>query len=170
MNMRKLMTCALLAVALAALGAAHAQARTYVYPGSSCVRTAGPTPAFSYSRIFNPGTDILYLDCPIAAVQSVRGHNVDVIDQNYVNDNVSRYSQVCVELVGVLQRYYSTVYIASTGMQCTRGASSGGNRISMGSFPLKGGAGVSDYFYYSVSIPPTFNGQRSAIISYRVQQ
>lgn len=167
MNVRKLMTGALLAVGLATIGAAHAQAQSVEnYPGSSCVRWAGPTPVFNYSRLFNPGTEILYLDCPVGhdPAKTVNSGMVDVVDQNFSGDDFNRWHQVCAQLVGVSQAG-SSVTARGTPWWCTTGARSASQTLGgVVALPFDQNA----HYYWSVSIPPNFNGQQSGIARFYI--
>jgi hypothetical protein len=164
---RNIMTGALAAIAMATLGASQAQAEEdgKLYPASSCVRWQGSSPVLSFSRLFNPGTTVMRLDCPVIhdfIADSIQDGYVDVIDRNFGSGD----TQVCADLTSVSQALSSTLTVRSTGRRCSVGASSVSQRLSFGGLPPNSNA----HYYYSVSIPPTFNGLRSGIISYRVDE
>lgn len=54
----------------------------------------------------------------------------------------------------------------AAGRKCGAGASSVSQRLTFGGISANANA----HYYYSVSIPPTFNGRRSGLISYRVDE
>jgi len=174
-NIRRLFaTFSAVAVMSGLFGSPAAQAVDgKLYPGSSCVRFAGSTavlPALSVSRLFNPATTVLRLDCPVVHDSinfSIQSGYVDVIDQNFAGDALNdANTQVCAELVSASQALSSVITFRSTGRRCTTGASSVSKRLSFGGLAANGNA----HYYYSVSIPPTFNGLQSAIIAYRVDE
>ena len=83
---RNIMTGALAAVAMVTLDASQAQAVDgKLYPASMCVRFGGSAPRLDSSRLFNPGTTVMRLDCPVVhdfIDESIQDGYVDVIDQN----------------------------------------------------------------------------------------
>jgi hypothetical protein len=173
MKARKIITSVLAASVVALLGVSQAQAVDgKLYPGSMCVRTSGSAaslPTLNRSRLFNPTTTILRLDCPVvhdSIAPSIQGGFVDVIDQNFNGDAFSQNNQVCVNLNSVSQALTSTLTIRSTATRCTTGASSVSKRLSFGSLPANSNA----HYFYSVTLPPAFLGNQSAIISYRVDE
>jgi hypothetical protein len=88
------------------------------------------------------------LDCPVIHdASNIRSSSVDVIDRNFASNSVG-----------------NAITMKVTPRLCTTGASSVSKRLSFGGPQPDGNA----HYFYSVSIPPTFNGQWSAIITYRV--
>jgi hypothetical protein len=167
---RNIMIGALAATVLTTLGASQAQAVDgKLYPGSSCVRWQGSSPIVSFSRLFNPGTTVMRLDCPVVhdfIDESIQDGYVDVLDRNFGSSTDAANVQVCADLVSISQALSSTLTVRSTGRRCSVGASSVSQRLSFGGLAANRNA----HYYYSVSIPPTFNGQRSALISYEVDE
>ena len=174
MKARKIINGTLAALIMATLGASQAHAVDgKQYGGSMCVRFAGATavlPKLNGSRILNPEKTVLSLDCP--AVHDVTGKGiksgfVDVIDQNFVNNTANdRNSQVCAELASVSQVGSSTITFRSAGRKCTTGANSVSQRLTFGGLPADSNA----HYFYSVSLPPPFNGAQSALISYKIDE
>ncbi len=174
-NIRRLFaTFSAVAVMSGLFGSPAAQASDdKIYPGSMCVRFSGSTavlPTLADSRLFNPATTVLRMDCPVVhdSINSgIQSGYVDVIDRNFAGDNSNdANTQVCAELISISQALSSVITFRSTGRRCTTGASSVSKRLSFGSLAANSNA----YYYYSVSLPPTFNGQQSAIIAYRVNE
>lgn len=92
---------------------------------------------------------------------------MDVIDQNFAGNTVNdRNTQVCAQLFSVSQALSSILTVRSAPLRCTTGANSVSQRLTFGGISANGNA----HYYYSVSIPPTFNGSRSGIISYEVDE
>jgi hypothetical protein len=174
-NIRRLFaTFSAVAVMSGLFGSPAAQAVDgKLYPGSSCVRFAGSTavlPTLVYSELFNPATTVLSLDCPVVHDSinfTIQSGYVDVIDQNFAGDALNdANTQVCAALVSFSQALSSGITFKSTGRRCTTGASSVSKRLFFGGLPANSNA----HYYYSVSIPPTFNGRQSAIIAYKVDE
>ena len=171
MKARNIITSTLAAAVLTTLTIAPLHAEdSKLYPASSCVKVSGSTPALSFSRLFNPGTGRMGLDCPVVhdnPLRSIQDGYVDVIDQNFANNTTNNPdTQVCAELVSLSQAFSSTITFRSTGRKCSTGANSVSQRLSFGGLPTNGNA----HYYYSVTIPGTFNGQRSGIVTYRVDE
>jgi hypothetical protein len=174
MKARKIITGVLAAAVMATIVASPAQAEDgKLYPGSMCVRFAGSTavlPTLDSSRLFNPATTVLSLDCPVvhdSINESIQDGYVDVIDQNFAgNASGDGNVQVCANLVSVSQAFSSTLTVRSAGRKCTIGANSVSQRLTFGGISANSNA----HYFYSVTIPPTFNGARSSIISYKVDE
>jgi hypothetical protein len=171
---RNIMTGALAAVAMVTLDASQAQAVDgKLYPASMCVRFGGSAPRLDSSRLFNPGTTVMRLDCPVVhdfIEESIQDGYVDVIDQNngFIDQNHGPTDiQVCAFLFSVSQAFSSAPTIRFSERKCSTSASSVSQRLSFGGLAADPNA----HYFYSVSIPPTsFNGAQSAIISYKVDE
>ena len=175
MKVQTIITGILAAVVMTTLGISQALALDgKLYPGSMCNRFAGSTavlPTLNASRLLNPSTTtVLRLDCPVihdSIAPSIQSGYVDVIDPNFNGDTLNNEnSQVCAELFSTSQAFSSVLTIRSTGRRCTTGASSVSRRLFFGGLPANSNA----HYFYGVTLPPTFLGSQSAIISYRVDE
>jgi hypothetical protein len=143
MQARKIITGILAAAVVAILGVSQAQALDgKLYPGSMCNRFAGSTavlPTLNASRLLNPATTVLRLDCPVihdSLAPSIQSGYVDVLDRNFAGDAFNNEnSQVCAELFSTSQAFTSILTIRSTGRRCTTGASSVSKRLFFGGLP-----------------------------------
>ena len=112
------------------------------------------------------------LDCPVVhdfIDESIQDGYVDVIDQNngFIDQNHGPTDiQVCAFLFSVSQAFSSAPTIRFSERKCSTSASSVSQRLSFGGLAANPDA----HYFYSVSIPPTFNGAQSAIISYKVDE
>jgi hypothetical protein len=171
---RTILYSALAVVVMAAMGAAQALALDgKVYPASMCVQWAGSStvlPVLNDSRLFNPSTTIMRLDCPAvhdSINNSIERGYVDVIDNHADDASLPETAkQVCALLVSASQVTSSTTTVRTTPRVCSTGAKFQSQRLSFGGLPADRNA----HYYYSVSIPPVDNGLRSAIISYFVDE
>jgi len=128
------------------------------YPGSMCVRWNGGTPVYDGSSIGNssPSTP-LYLDCPaVKDATNIRSGWVRVIDRHY-SENV-RCNLVVSETIGTGH---------PLGWQSSNGSN---NQQQILRWNSGAGAQNHSYYYYSCVIPPAYNGARSYINSYQVQE
>lgn len=170
---RKILNVALAAVFMAVIGASQAHAvDAKIYPGNMCIRWQGPNPTFELGSIKNPGTTVLYLDCPVIHDQIDNRINsgwVDVVDNNLSSDAPGNTNmQVCATLFSV-SRVGSTAFtIQRTGPVCSRGGGLTSQRLSFGSLP----AHLNAHYFYGISIPPvpSSGGGPSSVISYRVEE
>jgi hypothetical protein len=134
-----------------------------IYPGSMGVRYAGTdTPSLNFSAIGNPSsTTWLYLDLPV--IKDSINHNIErgwikAIDMNYYSD-----------ITGTLLSTYrngNQWWGWTNGSMKTSGTSSGVQTLSFGSL----GANSGCHYYYSCRIPPSYNGNTSYIVSYKVDE
>ncbi len=144
------------------------------YPASMCIKwnSGQPTPILSYSRIFNPSTARMYVDCPVirkdfdgfAHNSAVESSWLSAIDRNTAD-------AVCTTLIKYRHTgFTSTAQSASAGRRCTTinsGASLYAQKLQQGSLLL----GHSDYhLYFSVRVPGTSAGARSGVVTYNVIQ
>src|SRR5436190_10251536 len=97
------LTMALFSLALVAPAAFPADLDQKIYPASMCVRYMGDQPRLNASRVFNSGTTVMRLDCPVIHdwnTAPIYSGWVDVIDQNFgVNTPNDGNYQVCAQLV-----------------------------------------------------------------------
>ena len=137
-----------------------ASAQDYkTYPGSMCVKWQGPEPTISFSSILNPSSsEYLYVDCPLI-VDVTDGHvslpYVVLLDQHYSKD--VRCS------INSAQRKNSTWYGYWGSNQFSEGNSTNKQEFLWYKHSKAGDYGI---YYFSCRIPPTYNGNKSAIISY----
>src|SRR5713101_5788905 len=100
------LTMALLSLALVAPRAFPGELDQKIYPASMCKQYAGPQPRLYASMIFNPGTSVMRLDCPVIHdwnTAPIYSGWVDVIDGNYgANTPYDENYQVCAQLVSYL--------------------------------------------------------------------
>ena len=172
--MKKRIALYLFSTVLLGLTSLSASAGTNNYPASMCVKwnSGQATPALSYSRIFNPSTNRLYVDCPALRTDfnglfhnsAVESSWLSAIDRN-PND------AVCTRLVKFRHTgFTSTASSGSNGQECTTinsGTSLYAQKLHTGSLSL----GHGDYhLYFSTRIPGTYGGARSAVVTYRVSQ
>ena len=135
-----------------------------IYPGSMGVRwnSYDPVPALSYSAIFNPSsTKSLRLDLPVihdSIHHSIAGGNVKVIDRHY-NQNI-RVSLNSVYRNGCSFWGWWGANKYSSGTNCSA------QTLSVPAL----GSNSQAHYYYSVSIPATYSGNRSGIVSYYVSE
>jgi hypothetical protein len=138
------------------------------YPGSMCVRFAGPAPVYNNSGIGNPGTTDLLVDCPaVKDATSIRGGWVRVVD---LNDNTD--ARVQCELRSLI-RTGSRWTGCGTGWQrssdippvrsirntwCSPPSSCPTSSLHL------------HHYFYSCRIPPADNGNISYITSYQVNE
>lgn len=150
-----------IATLLVAIFMSQAQAADgKVYPGSNCVRYAGSTPSYSWSRIGNPSTTTnLYLDCPFA-----KDHIGFAFDSYWMRaTDLSSASNVTCRLYSVY-RSGGTIWFWSGSLLATSSAG-----FSTNEQHISGGANVGannvSHAYFSCKIPPQQIG-RSYISSY----
>jgi hypothetical protein len=151
----------LLVLGIMALSAVPVQAEDGKnYPGSMCVRFAGPAPFYHNSGIGNPGSTDLLVDCPaIKDATNIRSGWVRVVDRNPNAD-------VRCEL-------RSLIRAGSTWDGCGTGfVSSAGNPVTTLhlSFPGLSCSTPLHHYFYSCRIPPAVNGSISYITSYQVNE
>jgi hypothetical protein len=145
-----------------------------VYPASECVkwRASEPTPELNNSRIFNPSTSWMRVDCPAGRhdfdgflyTSAVESSYVSAIDRN---DN----ADVCAVLVKYRHTdFTSTASWASGGFRCTTinsGTTLFAEKIHTGSLFL----GHPDYhLFFSVWVPGRAGDAKSGLVSFNVSQ
>lgn len=150
-----------MAISIVLLVASMAFADTKIYPGSMCVpwNSNQPVPLLNCSAIENPSsTTVLRVDCPVIGNGlSTQSAWMRVRDRNY-DENV------CATLI--------TIYASKDGFagwSSPQTCSSGTNKAAQGFYfgSLTGASNA--HHYLSCSIPPTYRGNRSSIISYAVK-
>lgn len=134
-----------------------------IYPGSMGVRWNGadPLPALNFSSLENPSSQWLRVDLPVvkdSIGNSIRSGLVKVVDRHYSLD-------VRCNLVSIF-RGGSAFAGWWSGNRFSTGSS---NNTQTLSYPGVG-ANSSCHYYYSCHIPPVYAGNRSSIVSYRVDE
>ena len=135
-----------------------------IYPGSMGIRwnSSDPVPHLSASAVFNSSsTKSLRLDLPVihdSIHHSISSGWVRVIDRHY-NQNI-RVSMNSVYRNGCSFWGWWGANKYSAGTNCSAQALS---------FPGLGSNSQAHY-YYSVTIPPTYSGNKSGIVSYYVAE
>lgn len=153
----------LLFVCVTAVGVSQAHAVDgKIYTGSSCVRWSGTTsPIYNFSAIGNPADSWLYVDCPVihdSINASINSGWVKVIDQNYT------YNARCN--LNSIYRNGGSWWGWWTPNQSSAGSSSSPQTLSFGGI----GSNSISHYYYSCRIPPIYSGNRSYLISYKVDE
>ncbi|WP_455209110.1 hypothetical protein [Kaarinaea lacus] len=144
------------------------------YPAAMCVKwnSSQPTPLLSSSRIFNDSTSRMYVDCPAVRDDFDGFLHSSAVESSWLSAiDTNPNDAVCTTLVKYRHSgFTSTAQSASLGQRCTTinsGASLFSEKLPQGSLSL----GHSDYhLYFSVRVPGTFNGTRSGIVTYNVDQ
>ena len=145
------------------------------YPAAMCIKwnSGQPTPALSYSRIFNNSTARMYVDCPavrkdfdsFAHWSAIESSWISAIDRNPSDS-------VCSRIIKYRHTGFTSRAIgSSTGRRCTTINSSAtspyAQKLSQGSLSL----GHADYhLYLSVSIPGRSSSGSSGLVTYNVRQ
>jgi hypothetical protein len=166
-----LLVAALFGVSLAgiAIQPAHA-ADQKVFPGSMCVRYAGPgltvEPLDNSSIFNNSGSAVMRVDCPIMKTRPRTGLSrvwVRVIDQHPTQNVVCR-------LVNSIRSGSNWSQRLGPSRQSSGNSP---NRQSLQAAPVNpvdGWASELGHWYVSCSIPPLSSGRRSHIINYWVDE
>jgi len=135
-----------------------------VYPGSMAVRISGtqPDPALSYGSVANPSTtQWLYLDLPVIH---------DSIDKSIVNgwvEVIDRHPSYSIRVrLQSVYRTGSSIYGWWGPNKYSTGSSTSKQRLSVPGL----GAKSYGHYFYGASIPPSYYGGRSTIISYKVSE
>jgi len=150
-----------MAILIVLLVASMAFADTKIYPGSMCVPRDSnqPVPLLNQSALLNPNsTTRLKVDCPVIGNgHSTKSAWMRVRDRHYDED-------VWAVLV--------TIYASGPGFAgwSSPAQSSSGTNRSAQVFYFGSLTGASNaHHYFSCSIPPTYRGNMSSIISYAVK-
>ena len=158
------MKLAVLTLSILSLAATTFAVDAKIYPGSMAVRwtSSDPVPHLNASALFNPSsTKTLRVDLPVIhdiIAKSIKSGWVKVVDRHYSHN---------------IRCNLMSVYRSGGGFYGWTGP----NRYSSGSgtgpqtlnFPGLGSNSVAHY-YVSCSIPRTYSGNRSGIVSYRVDE
>lgn len=172
--MKKITTLnSILAILLATLSVS-AFAGSNNYPASMCVtwNSGQPTPVLGSGRIFNPSTSRMYVDCPAIRDDFDGFLHTSAVESSWISAiDTNPTDAVCSTLIKYRHTgFTSTAQSATAGQQCTTinsGASLYAQRLNQGSLVL----GDPDYhLYFSVFVPGTYNGARSAVVTYNVTQ
>lgn len=164
-------TLAALAITSAALLSANVHAGGVSSPASQCVKwTNGDvTPTLSYSAIYNASSSqTMRVDCPVERTDfdgflhdaGVEGSWMRVVDRHY-NSNVS------CRLVSYSRNGNGSSSYWSTGTRYSNGSSTNTQHLNTGSL---GGENTYSHLYFSCLVPPTYSGNRSGLVTYKVAQ
>jgi hypothetical protein len=160
--MRKKILLSLLIVAFCAGSAFAADGK--IYPGSMGAKWSSnePDPVLSFGAIGNPSaTKWLRLDLPVihdSINHSIKDGWVKAIDMHYSGNISARLYSV--------YRNGCSWYGWLSPSQATSGVNCAAQTLSFGAL----GSNSSAHYYYSCSIPPTYSGQVSYIVSYKVNE
>lgn len=160
--MRKTIVLSLLLVAFCAANAFATDGK--IYPGSMGVKwtPSDPDPVLNCSAIGNPSsTKWLRVDLPVihdSINHTIRSGWVKAIDMHYSRNISARLMSIF--------RNGCTWYGWASPIRTTSGANCAAQTLSFGSL----GSNSLAHYYYSCSIPPTYNGQVSYIVSYKVDE
>lgn len=135
-----------------------------VYPGSMGVRWSSydPVPTLNASAIGNPSsTKSLRVDLPV--IHDCIGNN---IEQGWVKVIDMHYGQNIRCSLNSVYRNGSSFYGWWGPNKYSSGSSQNPKTLTHGGL----GSNTQAHYYYSCSIPPTYNGNRSYIISYYVEE
>ena len=144
-----------------------------VYPGALGVRWSSsyPVPSLNNSALLNPSsTQWLNVDLPI--IHDSISHDIDygwvkVLDRN-PNSSSSRIYDVRATLAAVHWSNSSDRFRART---YTATPSSGSDRNNVQTLYFgKVNTYTYDHYYISCRIPPAWNGQKSGVVSYKIEE
>ncbi len=141
------------------------------YPGSVCVKwnASDPEPELSSSKIRNPSSSRwLRLDCPALRTDfdglfhdaGVDGSWVRMVDRHYSSNARCR-------LVSFSHNTSGSTSFWGTGNRYTSGSGNQAQHLNTGSL---GGENSASHLYFSCHLPPTYSGNRSALVTYQVNQ
>lgn len=130
------------------------------YPGSTCVKTSGPSPAYGMSTMGNPSSSArMYVDCPMVknSSSSIKSGWMRVMD---------RHPSQAIDCT-LMSAYASgnTVYYYSTS-DASAGSAASWQKLTFGSLAEYD----EGYYYYSCSLPPTYNSIMSGIGTYHLNE
>lgn len=136
---------------------------TKVYPGSMGAKkdSSQPEPYLNYGSIQNPSSnDWLWLFLPV-----VRDSSACAINSGWVKAFDMHYSENISARLCSVSRLGSTFTMWSSARK-TSGSNTSTQTLSFGSLPSVPGG---HYFFYC-AIPPVYQGNRSAIVSYMINE
>ncbi|WP_320043670.1 hypothetical protein [uncultured Desulfobacter sp.] len=134
------------------------------YPGSMGVKYSGGNPSYNASMMGNPNTSYMYVDLPAindSMSESVKNAWVGVLDRHYDQDVRCSFNSV------YWNNTNDTIYGWWGGNKYSNGSSNDRQVLSWGRV---GGAGETVHHYFSCRVPANYNGNRSYIISYHVNE
>ncbi len=125
------------------------------YPGSMCVRWAGPQPVLDFSSIYNPSNSaVTRVDCPIVK---------DRPYQNMSSANVRFLNRHPTQLVSC---YLTSVVRTTTGWTQTSVLRNAGPGLVTLAYPAQARASDFAHWYFSCSIPPRSTTGPTHLLSY----
>lgn len=162
---------ALSALMLASIASTSAFAGKASYPGSMCVKwnSFDPEPALNASKIQNPSTTKwLRLDCPVVRTDFDSLFNDAEVDDSWARMVDRHYSSN--GRCRLVSYSHNTSGSSSFWGTATRHTSGSGNQAQqLNTNGLDGENGAS-HLYFSCHVPPVYNGNRSALTTYWVNQ
>lgn len=139
----------------------HAEAAdNKIYPGAMGVKTAGADPAYSQGAISNPSsTSWMYVTLPLVndTYTQIEASWVRVLDRHY-NSNVS-----CSVNSAYWNNTHDTFYGSWGANRASTGSSDNVQVLDTGTAT----GGSTRHYFMKCSIPPTYSGNRSYIVSYQ---
>jgi hypothetical protein len=134
-----------------------------IYPGEMCIRAWGGIPYLDAASLFNAGTDMMHVDCPLVRDNTTGGFSsgyVKIVDLNPGTD-VKCSLQIAYRGGDGVMYWYA---VQATGQQYA--VSFGPQNLSVGGFSFTS----QTHYFYSCNIPPVSSYGRSGIVSYHLNE